>query len=347
MLPGSRLAPAARFRIWQFVEPLKRLGHKVEVRVISPDRYWQPGPNKGVALKTVGYFAGIGRVASALWITRDVEQFDVVFMNRDIVPELRIDFLEPWLAKRNPRLIFDFDDAIFLGLRKKKMRKILPCFSAITAGNTFLADFAKQCNDRVNIWQTVVDTERFRPALERRPGPVRIGWSGSQSTMLYCLPLLKEVIEELAKTEHFEFLIVADVQPNFSWQGVKMRFIPWSPETEVESLQQFDIGLMPLKDEPFERGKCGAKAISYMAVGTSALVSPVGVNSEIVIHGKTGFHCCKHDEWLTALRLLIKNNNLLREMGKNSIMHVNLNYSVRVLLPRMIDLFEKVARGSR
>lgn len=343
MLPGARLAPAARFRIWQFVEPLRALGHAVEVRVLWPERYWAPPTRVPLLRRMLGYGAGLLRLVSALWITRDVERFDIVFMNRDLVPEAGVTFLEPWLARRNPHLVFDVDDAIHLGSREKKLRKILPEFALVAAGNEYLADFARQVNARVEVWPTVVDTERFRPVDSRTPGPPRIGWSGSASTLQHCLPILERVMVELARTENFELLIVADRAPDFAWPGVTMRYLPWSPENEVESLQLFDIGLMPLKDDPFERGKCGAKALTYMAIGIPALVSPVGVNSGIVTPGNEGYHCRSDDEWLAALRNLLHDPTLRAGMGHNAVARVEAEYSLHSLVPRMVAAFTAVA----
>ncbi|MFI5332391.1 MAG: glycosyltransferase, partial [Desulfobaccales bacterium] len=246
----------------------------------------------------------------------DAPNFDVILMNRDLVPEPGITFIEPWLSKKNPRLIFDFDDAIHLGDREAKLRKILPHFAWVTPGNEYLASFASQCNPHVSVWPTVVDTAYYYPMRERKPGPIRIGWTGSQSTVQYCLPLMKNILIELSCREDFEFIITADIRPNIDWPGVKWRFIPWSPQTEVETLQEFDIGVMPLQDNPFERGKCGMKAILYMAAGIPALVSPVGVNQEIVIHNVTGFHCLNNEEWVYYLTSLIENDNLRRQMGR-------------------------------
>ncbi len=342
-LPGSWNSPSARFRIWQFVPPLRARGHAVVVRVISPERTWQ-SPFKTAALRYPHtWLASLARLTSALWITGDIERFDVVMMNRDLLPAVRTDWLEPWLARRNPRLIFDFDDAIFVGPRAAKLGKILPCFAWVTAGNAYLAEFARPLNPRLSIWPTVVDTGRYRPAPQRLPGPPRIGWSGSSSTLRYCLPLLEGVITRLAQEAEFEFVVIAETPPRLSWHGVKLRYLPWTPETEVSGLQQLDVGLMPLEDKPFERGKCGLKAIQYGGVGVPALVSPVGVNREIVVHGETGFHCADEAEWLENLRRLLADPALRRRLGAQAYARVVERYSVQSLLPEMLRTFNFVS----
>jgi glycosyltransferase involved in cell wall biosynthesis len=154
-----------------------------------------------------------------------------------------------------------------------------------------------------------------------------------------CLPILENALIALAKVAQFELVVVADVEPTFSWAGVQVRYIPWTPETEVESLHLMDIGLMPLKDDEFQRGKCGAKAITYMAVGIPAVVSPVGVNIEIVTPGINGYHCATDEDWICSLRKLIQQEALRIEMGQSAREAVVLRYSIKSLLPRMIKAF--------
>ena len=171
---------------------------------------------------------------------------------------------------------------------------------------------------------------------------VRIGWSGSSSTLAYCFPLLRDAIVELARTEEFEFIVIADRKPAENWPGVRMSFIPWSPETEVDTLQLFDIGLMPLRDEPFEQGKCGLKAISYMAVGITAVVSPVGVNSEIIQDGVNGFLCRGTEEWVKVLKMLLHDSALRESIGAAARAHAESGYSINFLVPRIEACFRRI-----
>ena len=347
LLAGSRTDPASRFRIWQFVEPLRRLGHDVTVRVPRPSRTWSSPVRNAAARRLHGAVGAACRLGSVLWNLRDATKFDVIMMNRDLVPDPNITFLEPLLAKRNPRLIFDFDDAIHLGGREAKLRRILPGFAWITPGNPYLAEFAQHLNQNLTVWPTVVDTDYYKPAIERPPGLLRIGWSGSNSTAAHCLPLLEGPISELAKTEQFELVVICNSDPGVRWAGVTTRFIPWREGSEVADLQMLDIGLMPLKDEPFERGKCGLKAIQYMGVGVPALVSPIGVNQEIVLDGITGFHCKADSDWMDRLRQLTREDHLVRKFGAAARTRTVARYSVQSLMPRMLETFRKVATVGR
>jgi glycosyltransferase involved in cell wall biosynthesis len=346
-LTGSRTDPSSRFRVWQFAGPLTALGHQVTVRVPFPSRTWQPRDSSFLPARLLQAFGSLLRVASVLWNLRQVVGYDVIMMNRDLVPETRVGFLEPWLARRNPRLIFDFDDAIHIGVRQKKLRRILPHFAWIISGNRYLADFVRELHMNVSIWPTVVNTDVYVPASNRTPGPIRVGWSGSVSTAQHCLPLLEKPLCKLATTVQFEFLVISNSDPCLQWNGVKTRYIPWTAETEVRGLQELDLGLMPLRDAPFERGKCGLKAVQYMGVGIPALVSPVGVNQEIIVHGITGYHCSNDTDWVERIQQLIRDETLRKSMraaARNRVANV---YSVQALLPTMQAVFAKVAQMGR
>ncbi len=343
LLPGSWTSPASRVRVLQFAEPLRLRGHQVTTRVIWPDRHWKTRAGKGWTNSVQRWLVGLLRLIGALWMTRDAEQFDAVFMNKDIVPEVKICFLEPYLSRRGAALIFDFDDAVYLGARGEKLEKIFPAFCLVTAGNKTLCKYAEQLKPgRVVQIPTVVDTDKIFPVINRRGGPVRIGWSGSSFTAPVCLPLVKDVICELARSNEFEFVVISEKDPELNWPGVRVRYIPWTPDTETAGLQQIDIGLMPLEDSPFERGKCGMKAIQYMAVGAPALVSPVGANEEIVLNEQTGFHCRTQADWTRALILLMRDETLRIKMGKAARERALNYYSVSAILPKLESVFRDV-----
>ena len=342
-LPGSRTSPAERFRIWQFVEPLRSLGHEVEVRLIRPDRHWTPPPGVGPLRTPIARAASAARLLSVACIVRDAGRFDAIVMNRDLVPEVRVSVLEPLLARLNPRLVFDLDDAIYLGRRDGKLRRILPHFGAVVAGNEELAGYLRQYYPNVRVIPTVADGERFRPALRRRSGPLRIGWSGSAEPLRLHLPLIREAMEDLAKDYEFEFVVISDERPAFAWRRAQTRFVKWRAETEVADLQQFDIGLMPLPDGPFERAKCAAKAVPYMAVGIPALVSPVGANKDVVVDGEIGFHCSTRAEWRERLAELVKDTALRCRLGAAGRARFEKAYSLQAVLPRWVGLLEEVA----
>jgi glycosyltransferase involved in cell wall biosynthesis len=331
----------------QFVRPLRKLGHEVVVRVVRPEREWKSELPDRRLRRLHNRAATVGRLLTAGTALADAGRFDVICMNRDLLPEVRVSFVERLLARLNPRLIFDFDDAIFLGPRAEKLAQILPHFAAVTAGNEALARFARTMHSNVSVFPTVVDTNFYRPGLRRQEGPIRIGWTGSRQPLRAYLPMMEPVLTSLARQWDFEFVVICDEPPAFQWKGVKTRYVPWRAETEAADLQGFDIGIMPLPNGPFERYKCGAKAILYGACGLPAVVSPVGVNQEIVIDGQTGYHASTEQEWRSALGTLIAHGGLRRELGWAGRQHVRQKYSQQAVLPEMLRLFESVAAQGR
>jgi len=326
LLPGSYRSPAARFRIWQFKEPLEKAGYDVVIRVPFPDR--EKKLSSGKDLNLPGRLISLLRVASAWWITRDAHKFSAVITNRDIVPELNVNFIEHRIIKKGGKLIFDFDDAIHLGLRGNKLKLFLPDCAYLVGGNPLLCEYAMTLNRNTVLIPTVVNTDYYVPIENKRNDILQIGWSGSSHTNKLCLPLLEEPIKILAQQLDFRFVVISNQDPEIHWEGVNYEFIKWNPQLEVEQLQRFDIGLMPLYDMPVERGKCGLKAIQYMALGIPALVSPVGVNVQIVEHGINGYHCDTIDDWIKYLTMLYSEPNLRKEIGASARQRVESYYSV-------------------
>ncbi len=344
-LPNSYTSASARFRLWQFVDPLTTSGQKMTVRMVFPTRDWKPRTKCSWLNRVAILLGSLMRVTTLLWVTRDIERFDVVMINRDLLPGLRFTAVEEWIIKRNPHFIFDFDDSIHLGSRCKKLERLLPLFNLLTPGNSYLAEYARTLNQNVEIWPTVVDSTKYQSVTQRLPGPIRIGWSGSDSTLSYSLPVFVEFVEKLAQIENFEFVIISNTCPTINWTSVKWRFIPWDEKREIENLQLLDIGIMPLEDTPFERGKCGLKAIQYMAIGIPALISPVGINTQLILDGSSGFHCISDQEWIDRLRLLLHDEILRRSLGKAARERVVAHYSIQSILPRIISSFEKVTNS--
>jgi glycosyltransferase involved in cell wall biosynthesis len=339
ILPGAHNSPSARFRLINLINPLIDAGYNVQVRIPYPDRV-NMGKKNRVIWWTIQFpkLASIIRYLTTLYILRDAQKFDYVVTNRDLVPEFSIKNIESNLIKRGVKLIFDFDDAIHIGDRKKKLDLFFSKLYAVTPGNEYLAKYANNLNSNVVIIPTVVDTKYYKPAKQRKPGKIRIGWSGSASTNIHCLPILQIPIEKLAQSSDFEFIVISNENPHISWAGVDIKFIKWEAETEVRNLQLFDIGLMPLNNNEFEKGKCGLKAIQYMGIGIPALVSPVGVNSKIIDNGVNGFHCISNEDWINNLMKLISDENLRKEMGKNAMAKVFKEYSVH----KAIELWTKL-----
>ncbi|HEY8402757.1 MAG TPA: glycosyltransferase, partial [Cytophagaceae bacterium] len=166
---------------------------------------------------------------------------------------------------------------------------------------------------------------------------VIIGWTGTHSTLKYLEPLIP-VLKVLENTYKYEFRVICNKEPEFKLESLK--FIKWNKATEIEDLSKFDIGLMPLEDDIWAKGKCGFKALQYMALGIPPVVSPVGVNVDIVEQGVTGFLCKSEEEWYKALELLIKDTDARNTIGGKARKRVENSYSVNSNKENFIMLFQ-------
>jgi glycosyltransferase involved in cell wall biosynthesis len=281
-----------------------------------------------------------------------VSRADFVVIHREafpIGPSLFEWVLHKVLCKK---IIFDFDDALWLQdplemgslkswmKQKGKFAAIIQNSYKISAGNKFLASYARQFNPNVILLPTVVDTEkRYNTELYDKPInqiPV-IGWTGSHSTLPY-LNSLRPTLNELAKSHRFKLAVISNENPN--WTESYIEFFPWKRETEVSDLMKFDIGIMPLLDDEWSRGKCGFKLIQYFAMKIPAIASAVGENLNIVNHGMTGFLCSSDKEWKESIIALLYDETLRHTMGMRGRLFVESNYSKKSAEPIFLSLFK-------
>ncbi|MBI4614534.1 MAG: glycosyltransferase family 4 protein, partial [Planctomycetes bacterium] len=230
--------------------------------------------------------------------------------------------------------VYDLDDAVLHAGEGRRFEAMVRRADLVLAGNEFLAG---------EVLPTVVDTERYRPGPGKDGGPVTIGWSGSASTNRYLSELLAR-LSGWAPAAAFRILAVSDERPaGFFKYSKNFEFVPWSREREVELLQSFDVGLMPLDDTPWSRGKCGLKAILSQATGAPVVCSDVGVNGEVVENGATGYVVRSDEEWTARLAALVEDSALRRRMGEAGRRRVEERYSVRAVLPRLVAALEGIA----
>ena len=268
---------------------------------------------------------------------------DIVVIARNAVlggPPL----IEALLFLLGKKVVYDFDDAIFLAPPNDKswLRRLLRCdwrvayicrhACLVGVGNEFLASFARQYNPNVVIWPTTVDTDALKP-VERKDREFTVGWTGSLSTVPYVESVLP-AIAELQKSNDFRFLIVGG-NLDLEAFGVRGQCKPWTPEAEVKLLQTMDIGLMPLNDTSWERGKCSLKAIQYQSVGIPAIVSDVGMNCVAVRNGETGIVLEPGGNWKTAIQTLLIDTEMRKKMGIAARNHVLANFSGKVVADRV------------
>jgi glycosyltransferase involved in cell wall biosynthesis len=242
------------------------------------------------------------------------------------------------------------DDAFFhahesTALLRDKLRQLISGASAVTAGNEYLAAYARRSNGNVHTVPTVVDTNIYRPRAKREGCVPVIGWIGSPSTWDYVRPILP-VLSDICSGGRARFLAVGAGPAANADRFDGMELQKWSERSEVADVQRMDIGIMPLPDEPWARGKCGYKLIQYMACGLPVVASPVGVNRHIVEEGKSGFLRTATEDWHGALTELIANPALRTAFGYVGRKQIVGWYSLAAQAPRLVEILRTAATAS-
>ena len=342
------LNPAARFRIGQYIPVLAQAGWQVSLRPQRPERPWEIDwghPLLNAPARRIGTWV---RRTNRCRDIDDATGFDCVFQNRDLL-EGSIEY-EDRLLRRNPRVIFDFDDAIYLGAKAEHVGMACARAAWVVAGNEELASFARRHTSRVTVIPTVVDHVLYPPPPPlptRRDGAVRVGWLGSRLSIEQTLHPFVPMLAELQAALGFEFVVVTAPRPVLPARGLRWRWVEWTPDQETRIAQHFDVGIMPLVDSPYQRGKCGCKLIQYMAAGLPAVASPVGVNTSLLGAGTRGFAASTRDEWMEAIATLMRDAPLGRAMGLRGRSFVRDHYSVQRWHPTLIDVIERASPQSR
>lgn len=337
----DRLGASSRLRSLQYLPYLSKAGFDVTVAPLFGDDYvrglYSGNISKLAVLKS--YFARLRFIFKA-------RQFDLVWLEYEMLPWLP-SWIELALLPKNIPLVVDYDDAIFhrydqhrLSLVRKllgqKIDAVMRRADIVTAGNYYLAERAKKAGaQRVERLPTVVDAKRYAVIEKEDTSPVTIGWIGQPSSAGYLsqlAPVLKKMI-----TKHSVRVVAIGPKPT-QFQQLPIEVKPWSEETEAADIAQFDIGIMPLSDDLWEKGKCGYKLIQYMACGKPVVATPVGVNSEIVRHGVNGFLAKTETEWCDAIDVLCKDAALRKRMGDAGRKIMEQNYSLQVAAPRLAKL---------
>lgn len=341
-------APSQRFRFEQYFPFLEENGYTTEVHPFYDYKTWQTLYQEGKTFqKAIGVIISFLRRFGLLFKLRKA---DYIFIHREVA-HVGPPIFEWIIAKiLSRKYIYDFDDAIWLpnysdtnaGFhRLKAYWKVNYCMKwayRISAGNEYLASYARQFNVHVSIIPTTIDTE-FHHTIScdhDAPKPV-IGWTGTHTTMRY-LDELVPVLKELEQTHDFTFLVISNEKPDYDLSSLE--FIKWKKETEIEDLARMNIGVMPLQHDIWSEGKCGFKGLQYMALEIASIMSPVGVNTSIVQDGVNGFLAETPEEWKEKLTLLLENKELRVKLGKAGKLTVEERYSVNANKVNYLKLFK-------
>ena len=342
-------APSQRFRFEQYLGYLNENGYKCNFSWLlsaTDDKYFYSRGKlfrKGlIVLKSTW---------KRLFETFSASKYDIVFVQREAFM-LGTSFFERQFAKKT-KMIFDFDDSIWVqnistanrmfALFKdaEKTKDIIGKADLVFAGNNYLADFAKQFNKHVVIVPTTIDTEVYKPVVKMPKDKVCIGWSGSVTTIEHMetkMQALKAIKNKYGDKVYFK--IIGDEK--YYSEDLKTQGLPWKKETEVEEMTEFDIGLMPLPDTEWAKGKCGLKGLQYMALGIPTIMSPVGVNAEIITDHVNGLLAYTNEEWVDKLSLLIDSFDLRQLLGTAGRKTVEANFSVHANRKLYLHYFDQL-----
>ena len=345
--------PGQRFRIEQWEPWLAEMGAHIEYASFESPALNQVIHQSGNYFKKIS--SVLGGMFRRLQLATRIADYDLIYVFREsalVGPA----WFERWASMRRVPYVFDFDDAVWvavpsaangwLSILKMSGKTRASCRLAthVMAGNPYLAEYALRVNAETTVVPSTIELNKY--TLEARngsPHPV-IGWSGSFSTVPY-LDALKPVLQELVATERFRLRVIGTSR--YEVPGVEVDVKPWTAGSEVEDLRPIDIGVMPLADDEFSRGKCGLKALQYMALGIPPVISPVGVNSEIVQDGVNGFLASTPEEWKAKLTLLLRDPELRGRLGAAARKTVESKYSAAIQSKRVFDIFNKAISRTR
>lgn len=331
--------PAARARGLAVARALARAGVACSLRPCVPSVYGDTAlPRPLRTWRPLFYPAAL---VSRLLHLRDLRHDDLILFQRPM-------FEWPWiglerLAARGRKSIFDFDDAIYLNkFGRSKLRHLVARVDHVVAGNRILAA-AAGAPEKTTVIPTAIDTDRF-PYLPPRPvsgAQVVVGWTGTSGNYHQLASAQEGILRALRRTGA-RFLVICDRPPPRELAGLRPEFVPWRAEREAEDLGRIDIGVMPLPDTPYARGKCAYKLLQYMALGRPGVASPVGANLEVVADGVDGFLASSDEEWEERLVELIADADLRARAGKLARARVEAAYAIAALVPRYLEIIRRL-----
>ncbi len=338
---GAR-TPSSRFRVRQHIAPLAEAGvHVVEHVPPIAQAMPLPGPLGRVRRRYLGPLAAgwlAGHAVSRIPAILASRRADAVWLERGLAPGF------DWMVRGLKRpIVLDVDDAVWLeGLAGRATPRLAQASAAVIAGNRYLADwFAGYCR-HVHVVPTAIDCRRIRPRAGSGKGFV-MGWTGTSSNFPYLAaiePALEAVLRDVPGAA---LLVVADRPPPLPrLAGRDVRFMSWSTTREVEGLAAMDVGLMPLADDPWTRGKCSYKMLQYMAAGVASVVSPVGMNREVLSLGESGLAATGIDEWIEALRALAADPDRRARLGVTGRAVALAHFDVPVVARQLAAVFHSL-----
>jgi len=319
--------PSYRHRMRSLIEPLQAAGWQVRAEQFPSGRY---------GLRTWE--------RRALWRWADIT----------VLHQIKLSSIEARLfAALSRRRVFDVDDAIYVRKprrlgdlpdespwRKKKFAATCRWADAVAAGNDVLAGVARATAKEVAVLPTSIDTACYERTFAGPAEAPTIAWIGSPENLIY-LDMIRPALARLSKRYPLKLRVICSEFPE--WSDVRIERVPWSAATEAHSLAGAHIGVMPLTDDAWSRGKCAFKLLQYMAAALPCVASPVGANTEAVMDGINGFHATDIDEWERSLEKLIVSADLRARFGAKGLQHVEQRYALRSYRANYVNLLGRLA----
>lgn len=346
-LTSGKDTPSTRFRIRQHIRSLANAG------IFTKEYYPWLDKNAGIpSIISDNIPSSCEDLILPLWRILKISarlpgiagswKHDITWLGRELLPGRFT--LENILHKP---IVFDVDDAIWQAKPDgiSTVARIAQLSNTIIAGNTYLADWLSQFNSNIAIVPTAIDTERFYPEPNKsfdEDRPFIIGWTGSSGNFTY-LYNIEEGLIKFLKKYNAKLLIIAERPPKFNKIGKEyIEFVYWSENNETKYVQKMDVGLMPLPSTPWTRGKCSFKMLQYMACGIPVIVSPVGMNSEILDMDEVGYASTSSDEYYSSLCELHNNREQCHLFGKKGRALVEKNFSSTYVSRLLINIFNNI-----
>lgn len=347
-------SPGQRFRLEHYIDYFEKNGIEIDYSFIINEKDDKVFYSKGkYLLKLVILFKSFIHRLKDVYRAKD---YDVIFIYREAFM-LGTVFFEKMLAKTKVPIIFDFDDSIWLNdtsvgnknlawlKNPKKVASICKLSNLVTVGNEYLASYAKKYSQNVVVVPTTIDLKYHQGRQIEQGDKICIGWTGTSTTIKHferIIPVLTRISKKY--NDKVVFRVIADVVDlNYT---LPVDYVKWSKFSEIDDLLGFDIGIMPLPDDEWSRGKCAFKGLQCMALKVPVILSPVGVNSEIIVHGENGFLADTDDEWFNYLSQLIEHSSLRNSIGHKGYETVKENFSVEVWEKKLFEIIVLTIKSS-
>lgn len=340
-------SPSQRFRFEQYLSILKEAGHEFEYS-------WLLDEDDDKLLYREGKYFQKALLLRRAWKKRKLDlrranKFDIIFIQREAILGASTYFERKFFSS-GAKVIFDFDDSIwkldiseankkFAFLKNPaKTSKLIKNAHVVIAGNEYLADYALNFNKNVVVIPTTINTKiHAKISTNKDNKKIIIGWTGSLTTIKH-FKLAENFLKQLKEKyqEKIGIKIIGD--KTYTNSDLELISIPWSASTEIEDLCDIDIGIMPLPDDEWSKGKCGLKGLQYMALGIPTVMSPVGVNTKIIRHAENGYLAENDEDWINIISNLIEHPELRAQIGKSAINTVQQEYSVDANAKKYLEI---------